>query len=130
MVVWSCDSDGDAIDEFALSIIDCSDGMRGHLVSKFKTILTTQEAPSGLYPVTMAFLDLLSALLSYVQSWNPPPLPPPPPSEEFVTYLSYVRDLFANYDTWRYLHIADRWQMGLKVCTHNSHSNSHHTILT
>jgi hypothetical protein len=131
-------------------------------------LLHNLECPSGRYPITLSFLDLLSTILSFLQRWkrtaslsrsasgsvtpammdvvDDPSLyrgskrplgfastpgarsnlgvegTPVPSSAytssafDFHPCLSYIRtDLFSAYDTWRYKHIYERWQIGIKI---------------
>jgi len=35
---------------------------------------------------------------------------------DFHPCLSYIRtDLFSSYDSWRYKHVYERWQIGIRV---------------
>ncbi len=78
-------------------------------------ILAVAETPRGRYPVTLAFLDLLSTLLSFIQTSSSHSSTHISLSE-FYPYLSFLRtDLFSSYETWRYLRILERWEIGIKI---------------
>ncbi|KAL6078094.1 hypothetical protein QOT17_001703 [Balamuthia mandrillaris] len=86
-------------------------------------LLHTMECPTGRYPVTLSFLDLLSTLLSFAQRWQLRSSSSLSSSSttmisaaDFHPCLSYVMtDLFTAFDTWRYTHIYERWQIGIKI---------------
>eukprot|EP01122_Echinamoeba_exundans_P015976 TRINITY_DN7965_c0_g1_i1.p1 TRINITY_DN7965_c0_g1~~TRINITY_DN7965_c0_g1_i1.p1 ORF type:complete len:1863 (+),score=301.46 TRINITY_DN7965_c0_g1_i1:45-5591(+) len=98
------------------TLIDASE-VRGWATSSgtIRQLLTAVECAQGRYPITVAFLELLQTILSYLQGWKNPTGSPAEHAypDEFGPFLLYVQTcIFTFYSSWRYNSIVEEWSIG------------------
>jgi hypothetical protein len=94
------------------------DRVSGASGGAIRRLLQREELPQGRYSITLAFLDLLQAVLSHILQWslledqtqhhvNP---------QEFLRCLRYVRsDVLSSYYSWKFVRVSERWEMGIQI---------------
>ena len=68
-------------------------------------LMNSWERPRGIYPVSMAMLDLLLSGF--------PPKSSPASSYALACVVLVMREMFAGSHSWRYRHSANRDQIGV-----------------
>lgn len=82
------------------------------------------ESKKGEYPITIAFLELLNTVLNCTMLWYP--RIPISDEGEFMKslkdlislkpYIGYLKsDIFSTFETWRYVQVPEKYQIGIKV---------------
>ncbi|ORX86287.1 hypothetical protein BCR32DRAFT_290136 [Anaeromyces robustus] len=117
--IWTFLHQSTIIPRFSFNAIDGVNKIRSQSTNGgLQRLLQSKEMTDGKYPITLAFLDLITTAISEIQQQTQTT-----DSELYnikleVLYwsISYLQsDIFPCYDTWRYVNNMEKFKIGLQI---------------